>query len=82
MRALTHVCLCVFVCSHACARMCVSVSVCVCVCVCVCVLCRATEVVVTPEEDLIARVTHITGGKGACGALDCMCGEMVSTLCK
>ncbi|KAG0607990.1 hypothetical protein M758_8G069700 [Ceratodon purpureus] len=40
----------------------------------------ADEVIVSTEEDVVARVKEITGGKGAYGALDAICGTMTKTI--
>jgi len=40
----------------------------------------ADEVIVSTEEDVVARVKEITGGKGAYGALDAVSGTMTGTL--
>lgn len=40
----------------------------------------ADEVICSTEEDVVARVQEITGGKGAWGALDAVCGTMTGTL--
>lgn len=40
----------------------------------------ADEVISTKDEDVAARVKEITGGKGAWGALDAVCGTMTAML--
>jgi len=40
----------------------------------------ADEVISTKDEDLVARVKEITGGKGAWAALDAVCGTMTALL--
>lgn len=45
-----------------------------------CCACRADEVIVSSEEDVVARVKDITGRKMAYAALDCVAGEMTDTV--
>lgn len=40
----------------------------------------ADEVISTKDEDVVARVKEITGGKGAWAALDAVCGTMLAML--
>lgn len=34
------------------------------------------------DEDVVARVKEITGGVGAWGVMECMCGDMVRKMCQ
>ena len=45
-----------------------------------CCPCRADAVIVSSEEDVVARVKEITGRKMAYAALDCVAGEMTDTV--
>ncbi len=40
----------------------------------------ADEVIVSTEEDVVARVKEITGGEGAYGAIECVGGELFATV--